>query len=204
MRRIVPLMFLASILLAELSSVSQLRAQALPTKSESPTRYRVIDLGTLGGTFGYAGGLNNLGSVVGGATLPGDTAQHGFLWRNGKMTDLGTFGGPDSDAGFPPNEFNQVAGAAETSTTDPLGEDFCGFGTGLTCLPFLWQKGKLTPLPLLGGPNGVAREINDWGVIAGASENTTQDPDCRPPQKLQPQPVYWYKGKVYPLPHPSR
>jgi probable HAF family extracellular repeat protein len=116
------------------------------------------------------------------------------------MTDLGTFGGPDSDAGFPPNDFNQVAGAAETATPDPLGEDYCGFGTGLTCLPFLWQKGKMTRLPLLGGNNAIALEINNWGVIVGASENTTQDPDCTPPQKLQSQPVYWSKGKIHQLP----
>jgi probable HAF family extracellular repeat protein len=197
MRRIVPVVSLAAVLFAGLTPMPQLRAQAL---QQGQIRYEVIDLGTLGGTFGYAGGLNNLGSVVGGATLSGDTAQHAFLWRNGKMTDLGTFGGPDSDAGFPPNEFNQVAGAAETSTPDPLGEDYSGFGTGLTCLPFLWQKSRMIPFPLLGGNSGVAREINDWGVIVGASENATQDPDCPPPQKLQTKPVYWSKGKVYRLP----
>jgi probable HAF family extracellular repeat protein len=199
MGRTVTVLSLAAVLLAGLALIPQLRAQALPQVT-GQIRYKVIDLGTLGGTFGYAGGLNNLGSVTGGATLPGDTAQHAYLWRKGRMTDLGTFGGPDSDAPFPPNDFNQVAGAAETATADPLGEDVCGFGTGLTCIPFLWQNGKMTPLPLLGGNNGLAFEINNWGVIAGTSENTTQDSDCQLPQKLQFQPVYWSRGKIYRLP----
>ena len=89
------------------------------------TRYTVTDLGTLGGTFSFAGGINNRGSVEGFSTLPGDTASHAFLWQNGAMTDLGTLGGPNSLAEFPPSESDKVGGGAETSTRDPLGEDFC-------------------------------------------------------------------------------
>ena len=45
---------------------------------------KVTDLGGLGGT-GYGGGnlalgINNLGQVVGNSDLPGDTANHAFLW----------------------------------------------------------------------------------------------------------------------------
>jgi probable HAF family extracellular repeat protein len=199
MKRTVSLVSFAAVLFACLTPMPQLTAQALPQKNLQ-IHYRVIDLGTLGGTFGYAGGLNIWGSVVGGSTLAGDTAQHAYIWRNGQMTDLGTLGGLNSDAGFPPNDLNQVAGIAEISTPDPLGEDYCGFGTGLTCVPFLWQKGKMTTLPLLGGNNGITGEINIWGVIAGSSETTTQDPGCLPPQTFQSQPVYWSKGKVHQLP----
>lgn len=190
---------LAAALLAASIPVAQLNGQALQQK-EQQARYRVIDLGTLGGTFGYAGGLNIRGSVVGGSTLPGDSAQHAYFWRNGQMTDLGTFGGPDSDAGFPPNDRNQVAGSAETSLPDPLGEDYCGFGTFLTCLPFIWQNGSMTPLPLLGGNNGLAFEINNWSVIAGEAENATPDDTCIPPRVLHTQPVFWSKGQVHQLP----
>jgi probable HAF family extracellular repeat protein len=52
-------------------------------------RYTVKDLGTLGGTFSNAFGINNKGDVVGHATLKGDTALHAFLWRKEVMTDLG-------------------------------------------------------------------------------------------------------------------
>ncbi len=49
--------------------------------------YTVTDLGTLGGTFSQAGGLNNRGSVAGFSTPPGDQNVHAFLWQNGVMTD---------------------------------------------------------------------------------------------------------------------
>jgi len=135
------LMFLAAMsLFAALAVPLQLAAQ----------RYIVTDIGTLGGTFTEANALNNKGWVVGDATLPGDTALHAILWRNGALTDLGTLGGPNSNAVFPLNERGEIGGVAETSTPDPLGEDFCSFGDHLICLPYLWQRGVMTPLPTLG------------------------------------------------------
>src|SRR5215471_1721797 len=169
------------------------------------TRFTVIDLGTLGGTFSLAGGINNRGSVTGNSTLPGDTAVHAFLWQKGVMTDLGTLGGPNSFASFPPSESDKVGGASETSTPDPLGEDFCGFGTHLICLPFLWQKGVMTPLPTLGGNNGIADEVNSRGQVVGLAEIASPDPTCEPsitgnPQVLQIKPVIWRNGSVQELP----
>jgi len=162
------------------------------------TTYTVTDLGTLGGTFSTnaPGGINNRGLADGSSTLPGDTALHAFLWQKGVMTDLGTLGGPNSGFNFlslnglGPSESGQVVGQAETSTPDPNGEDFCGFGTHLICLPFLWQKGVMTPLPTLGGNNGIASGINNRGQVVGTAENTTTDTTC-PSPALQAEPVLW-------------
>jgi probable HAF family extracellular repeat protein len=162
--------------------------------------YIVTDLGTLGGRFSYAGGLNDSGWVEGASTLPGDAAVHAFLWGNGVMTDLGALGGPNSSAYWPPAESGEAAGGAEISTPDPLGEDFCGFGTHLVCLPFLWRNGAMTPLPTLGGNNGYAQEINDWTRVVGLAENTTLEPSCAPRQVLQFKPVIWDTGEVHELP----
>jgi probable HAF family extracellular repeat protein len=126
-------------------------ALAIPLQlTAQQTRYKVTDLGTLGGTFSFAGGINNRGDIEGFSTLPGDTAGHAFLWRKGLMTDLGTLDGPDSFASWRLNERGEVGGTAETSTPDPLGEDFCGFGTHLICLPSVWQKGVPGPAPYTG------------------------------------------------------
>src|SRR5262249_10170381 len=65
-------------------------------------------------------------------------------------------------------------------TTDPYGENFCGYGTGLTCLPALWQDGVMTQLPLLGGNNGTVGQISNRGEVAGVAENNTVDPECPP------------------------
>ena len=178
----------------------QLAAQLQQPQAEQPQGYSVTDLGTLGGTFSVAFSVNNKGWVDGSATLPGDQNQHAFLWIDGLMIDLGTLGGPNSSATFPLNERGQVPGAAETSTPDPLGEEFCdflGFSTHLVCLPFLWQNSVMVPLSIskLGGNNGVANEVNNRGQVVGEAENATLDPTCQAPT-LQMKPVVWENGEI--------
>ena len=48
----------------------------------------MLDLGSLGGTFGAVNALNERGDVVGDMTLPGDEFQHPYLWEWGTLTDL--------------------------------------------------------------------------------------------------------------------
>lgn len=55
--------------------------QAAPT-------YWVTDLGTLGGIYSSANGINNSGQVVGESYLAGNRTAHGFLYDNGTITDL--------------------------------------------------------------------------------------------------------------------
>jgi probable HAF family extracellular repeat protein len=124
-----------------------LAAQEQTTPKKQLTRYTVTDLGP---TQSFAEGINDRGLLAGTALLADGLTQHAFLWRKGVKTDLGTFGGPDSSAFFKPSEYGQVAGNAETSTPDPMGEDFCLYGTHLVCLGFVWQDGVMTPLATLG------------------------------------------------------
>src|SRR5438094_3003719 len=161
------------------------------------SRYRVKDLGTLGGTFSFAGGMNNRGEVEGLSTLPGDTAKHAYLWRKGRMIDLGTLGGPNSGGAWRPSDSGEVGGASDTSTPDPLGQDFCGFGTNLICLPFVWHNGVMTPLPTLGGSNGIANGFNNRGQVVGRAENTTPDQTCEPPTEIPEfKAVIWEDGEI--------
>jgi len=150
-------------------------------------------------------GVNNNGSMAGSSAISGDVAVHATPWQHGVISDLGTLGGPNStapEAAPQPNARRQVAGASDTITPDPNGEDFCGFGTHLICLPFVSQKGALIALPTLGGNNGIASEVNNRGQVIGSSESTTQDPNCTAPTP-ELEPVIWEKGKAQQLPTPS-
>ncbi|HEY3973265.1 MAG TPA: hypothetical protein VGM18_09695 [Candidatus Sulfotelmatobacter sp.] len=48
-------------------------------------------LGTLGGSFSIARGINNRGDVVGGSLTDGDENFHGFICHNQKLYDLNQF-----------------------------------------------------------------------------------------------------------------
>jgi probable HAF family extracellular repeat protein len=192
-------------LLISLSAVSLLAALApirlaAQEHEREHARYMVADLGTLpGGTFSQATFADNHGLVTGVSTVS-DDAQHAVLWYKGSITDIGTpaLGGPNSEA-FGVNERGQVEGQAETSTQDPNSENFCGYGTGLECVPFRWQAGVMTQLPLLGGNNGTVGQINNRGEVAGVAENNTRDQKCRSgvsvngtgPQVLDFEAVIW-------------
>ncbi len=192
------------LMIITLLSITNLPASAQDQgtkQSGPPVRYTLTDLGTLGGTFSQAFGVNDKGWVVGFATTERDLSVHAFLWRRGVMTDLGTLGGSDplpySVAGSINNR-GEIVGLSETSIADPLGENFCG--DFLVCLPVVWRRGEITTLPTLGGNNGVANGINNRGQIIGHTETARLDPTCDPPQVLNYQPVIWEKGYAHKLP----
>ena len=163
------------------------------------TRYRLTDLGTLsGGNFSQPFAINSSNVIAGSSNLSNND-QHSALWSKGQMTDLGTLGGSNSIA-FGINNSESVVGEAESSISDPNREDFCGFGTHLICQPFFWQNDVMTPLPALGGNNGVANWVNRWGTVVGQAESATEDSKCPAPQKLHFLPVMWKNGRAMGLP----
>ena len=171
-------------LIATLTTASTLLAALAVAQ---PPRYSVRDLGPLGPAGGSYFIADN-GLISGAATMP-DGTLHANLWYEGWRGDFGppAFGGTNSSA-YSNNKSGQFVGQAETSISEPNGEDFCGFKTlglpsrGTTCVPFLWQSGVMTPLPTLGGPNGMANWINNAGQAVGWAENNTKDPACPAPR----------------------
>ncbi|MFI5113542.1 MAG: hypothetical protein ACHP7J_00255 [Terriglobales bacterium] len=203
MKRLGALACVAVTLFAVLALTVPLAAQEQPQKANK-THYTVQDLGTLGGTLSWAYGINEKGSISGVAFLSGDTAIHSFLWRKGRMTDLGTLGGSNSSPVYKPNERDEVVGLAETSTPDPFHDVLCtglffGLDSGLACAPFLWRNGVITSLPnTLGGPDSRANSINNRGQVVGDAENSTPESNCDFPFQMKP--VIWEHGQIAELP----
>ena len=186
----------AMTLFAALAVPVPLTGQEQQKDKKDHRRYAVTDLGTLGGTFGRAWGINNNGAVVGYATLAGDTALHAFLWRNGVMTDLSTLAPTDTLAfsvAYSINDNDEAVGLSETSVPDP--QNTCG--DSLVCLPFLWRNGVITALPTLGGTDGSASAINNRGQVVGTAETGDIDPTCQIPVV---KPTIWEKGEPRALP----
>jgi len=188
-------------ILTLISASSMLAALAL---AQTPS-YTLTDLGALGPN-GQPFVITNNGLIAGSATLGGGVL-HSVLWYKGLRGDIGTPGlGGQNSVAYGVNEMGQAVGAAQTSTADPNGEDFCGFkalglpSKGTTCLPFLWQYAVTIPLPTLGGSNGTAYRVNRRGTVAGFAENTAKDSTCPAPQKLQFKPAIWENGEIQELP----
>ena len=115
---------------------------------------KMVDVGGLGGTVSWVGGLNNRGQMIGAMTLPGDAGWHPFLWSNGVLTDLGTLG---FDCGMATsiNDVGDVVGVACTPTL---------FSAAL------WRDGVLIDLGTVGADRcAEAYSINSHGQVVGES-----------------------------------
>jgi probable HAF family extracellular repeat protein len=185
---------------------------ACSSNAFAQTSYQVADQGTLGDdNFGMVMGLNNQGwtqnmdgDVNPPITSTSTTVASGraVMNINGHNIDLGTLGGKNSWTNYGGiNDRGENVGLAETSVPDPDGEDFCAFGTKLTCRGFYWRDGHMMALPTLGGNNAQAAAINNRGQIVGISETAEQDSGCpasKPGKIISP--AMWEKGEAHPLP----
>jgi probable HAF family extracellular repeat protein len=118
----------------------------------------MMDLGSLGGTIGFAQGMNSHGQVIGVSNLQGNQVSHPFLWSSEKrrMEDLGTLGGNNGSANWI-NDRGEVVGSADLPGSQAHHA-------------FLWKAGTMTDLGAVSGdPCSVATAINSSGQIVGTS-----------------------------------
>jgi probable HAF family extracellular repeat protein len=175
--------------------------------------YKVQDLGVQHpDNLGMAMGLNNHGWTLNmeqrldpfSISLSAHLVQGTDSISIDELTlGLGTLGGPNSSINWNGiNDPGEAVGMSETSVSDPDGEDICGFGTHLICLPFLWHNGVMSALPTVGGNNGQASAINDRGQVVGYAENGAVDSTCPSgtTNNRVDLPVLWTKGKAQALP----
>jgi probable HAF family extracellular repeat protein len=128
-------------------------------------RGKIVDLGTLGGPWSAGWSINNSGEVAGAAELPptqdirrlcqdadlsGAHVCRAFLWRDGVLRDLGTFGGMNSVA-FCINDRHEVVGAADTPDSVHA---------------FIWEGGSLKDLGTRRGIDSACHAINNRGQVA--------------------------------------
>ena len=111
----------------------------------------IMDLGTLGGPWSQANGLNDSGETVGYSST-GTGADHAFVYSSGTMTDLGTLGGSFSEA-FAVNASGVIVGYAAIAG----GADHA----------FSYSGGVMNDLGTLGGSWSTAVGINSSGEIVG-------------------------------------
>lgn len=171
------------------------------SRSET-TGYSVSELPMLGGNNSVGAGIDNRGWITGESGLASGEL-HATMWRNEKIKDLGTLGGPNSYTAFPiKSNAGDVVGASDTSITDPYGENFCGDNVPQTCLPFVWRAGTMNALATLGGNNGQADGNNSGSDIVGFAETGTKDYACAPPQVFDIGAALWDRqsGRVTQLP----
>jgi probable HAF family extracellular repeat protein len=173
----------AVIFLAVLAAPLRLAAQQHP-------RYKLIDLGTLGGphSYGSVNGegfslLNNSGEVASYADLalpdpnasffcsvPDCAQTHAFLWKNGVMTDLGALPVNNNSAGGSINANGWVTGQSQSSVLDPI--------VGIPEFrAVLWKQGQVIDLGTLGGTESLGIYVNNANQVIGFSTiSTAPDP----------------------------
>ncbi len=134
-------------------------------------RGEIKDLGTLGGNDAIAGMINERGQIAGiSYTTPTANPATGiptvdpFFWENGKMVDIGSFGGAFGETSAI-NNHGQVIGGSSVAANPGA----CFNEGDPDCHPFLWDRGKLIDLNTssIGGNPMIAYGINDAGEIVG-------------------------------------
>jgi probable HAF family extracellular repeat protein len=131
------------------------RDSSAPAANTSPTQAVVRDVVGFGGTWGLARGINDVGRVVGEASV-GVNRSHAFSWSElGGVRDLGTLGGSLS-AAHAINFRGQIVGWATTATEIPHA--------------FLVTVGQPNLRDLgvpAGGVASFASDVNDDGTVVG-------------------------------------
>src|SRR5262249_28270954 len=153
--------------------------------------YTIVDLGTLGGPASQAHAINAQGWVVG-ESMTSSGADHAFVYRDGKMTDVGVTGSLSTARAL--NDAGQIAGdfygktyrgflAADGKIADlgTLGSAYTvtyagkaqGHAVGSSYSadarehPFLWDGHAMTDLGTLGGAFATARGVNASDLVVG-------------------------------------
>ena len=129
-------------------------AQAVPT-------YSLINIGTLGGTYSEASGINDSGQVVGYSTIVGNAINHAFLYSANAMTDLGAL---DVGTNSPANNSSAsgINARGQIAGTSNIFDNSASHAV-------LYSRSGITDLGTLGGFYSRGMGINSSGQVVGVS-----------------------------------
>jgi len=189
-----PLIVLLVLAFLSASSPAFGQGASVTSRKEFP-RYKLVDLGTLGGRASYVNPpwslgapnqMNRHGVTVGSAAtwvptsfgcpfcngLDGQVFNvfHAFKWSGGVLKDLGALPGElTNSVATSINSEGSVIGHSENGKIDPL--------TGLREIrAVVWQSGHIQNLGTFGGNHSFVSEINNRGQVIGLALNTIPDP----------------------------
>jgi len=162
------------------------------------SRYKLIDVGTLGGpnsSIGFESSpLNSLSNdgvfsacsetttpdpnypnfsplILGGSyglPQPDPLIIHAFHWKDGTLTDLGALPGVNSSCVSHISGNGWIAGQSENGAIDPI--------TGWPeSQAVLWKNGQVVNLGTLGGNESFSIAVNNRRQVVGLAENATPD-----------------------------
>ena len=204
-----------------LIAITLFAALAIPARlaAQEHIRYKVVDVGTLGGPNsipplpffeGSPAGPESL-SRAGTFTGQADTAttdpfapncfgdcfvSHAIQWRDGVLTDLGALHSSESlsSASRWISVNGLIAGFSQNGEIDPLNPDL------LEIRAVLWKHGKITDLGTLeGGYESEAFAVNARGQVVGAATNGIPDPSSIVGVSTQVRAFLWQNGAMQDL-----
>ena len=118
----------------------------------------MTDLGTLGGTYSDAYGINNSGQVVGYAWTGGSAAYHAFLYSGATMTR--------------PRHTRRNEQLCLRHQHQRAGRGLFRHQRQRHYHAFLYSGSTMTDLGTLGGSNSMAYGINASGQVVGVADST--------------------------------
>jgi probable HAF family extracellular repeat protein len=181
-------------------------------QANQSTRYRLVDLGTLGGAnsyqpFGFVDGFFTEASLSRDGTFAGwaDTStadpfapncffdcfvDHAFQWKDGVRTDLGALPGAPglSSAVTWISPSGLISGFSENGEIDPLVNFPAVHGA-------IWHNGRIIDLKTLeGGYESWANAVNSDGQAVGFASNSIDDVNSLQGLVTQTRAFLWQNG----------
>lgn len=151
--------------------IVRISATTAPT---GPRRYRIVDVGTLGGPTSVDADLNDAGWVTGASSSAAGACCSAFVWNSRAISAIPPPGVPvlDSRGAFI-NQSGQIAINARgwvtgSSVYNPRSDSFDARHA------FLWDGTTNWDLGTLGGRDSRGHAVNDRGWVAGSSTDAAE------------------------------